>query len=234
MKRFSLFLLLMLTVTVFSHAYDFQVGCFYYNITNDTLPPFTVELARFVNAKEVADAVTYGYANYTLSNDINNTTIEVTSHKTYDEAKKYVNLKEIIIPENITYNNTTYQVTRIGKKAFYYCEHIKTITMSNTVTDIEDYVFAFCKGLKSVTLSDNLKHIGDKAFLYVNNLTSLDIPYGVISIGNKAFASCTKLNDLHIPNSVKCIGYQALEDTPWYKSLPDGVLYINNMTRWRN
>lgn len=75
---------------------------------------------------------------------------------------------------------------------------------------------------------------------YVNdfNLTYVIIPamvindgitYDVIRIGEYAFNSCGSLTSITIPNSVTSIGHGAFEGTSWFASLPDDLVYINNI-----
>ncbi len=93
------------------------------------------------------------------------------------------------------------------------------------------------KGLTTVTIPASVTYngttyavtsIGDRAFLQCNNITSVTIPNTVTSIGNSAFQSCTNLTSISIPNTVT-IGEGAFDNTAWYNSQPDGVVYINNM-----
>ena len=71
-----------------------------------------------------------------------------------------------------------------------------------------------------------------------NDLTSIIIPsevthegisYMVTSIGVKAFAYCSSLKSIEIPSSITHINMNAFHETPWYDSIPDGLVYINNI-----
>ena len=53
--------------------------------------------------------------------------------------------------------------------------------------------------------------------------------YDVTSITWGTFSECKDVTSITIPNSVTQIGVGALDDTSWYKNLPDGVIYINNV-----
>ena len=55
-------------------------------------------------------------------------TVEVTDN--YDN--EYTG--SIVIPENVTYNNTTYNVTSIGNYAFRDCNALTEVTIGNSVT----------------------------------------------------------------------------------------------------
>ena len=42
----------------------------------------------------------------------------------------------VVIPETITYNGTTYTVTIIGSYAFYSCSGLTSVTIPNSVTTL--------------------------------------------------------------------------------------------------
>lgn len=76
--------------------------------------------------------------------------------------------------------------------------------------------------------------IGDNAFKNQTDLVLVIIPNTVTSIGTSAFEGCTALgtldNPIVIPESVTSIGVDAFKNTWWFdNTLPDGVVYINNM-----
>ena len=51
---------------------------------------------------------------------------------------------DIVIPESITYNNSKYSVTSIGKSAFYICSSLTSVTIPNSVTSIGELAFYGC------------------------------------------------------------------------------------------
>jgi hypothetical protein len=77
---------------------------------------------------------------------------------------------DIVIPEAVVFNERTYRVTSIGKKAF-----------------------AFCYPLTSITIPDSVKSIGWNAFLDCEPLKEICIPNSVTSIGSHAFDGCDSL-----------------------------------------
>ena len=48
------------------------------------------------------------------------------------------------IPSIVEYNGNTYNVTSIGKDAFYNCSGLTEITIPNSVNSIGDYAFYNC------------------------------------------------------------------------------------------
>jgi hypothetical protein len=77
---------------------------------------------------------------------------------------------DIVIPEAVVFNERTYRITSIGKKAF-----------------------AFCYPLTSITIPDSVKSIGWNAFLDCVPLKEICIPNSVTSIGSHAFDGCDSL-----------------------------------------
>ena len=58
------------------------------------------------------------------------------------------------------------------------------------VREIGEEAFFGCDNLTSVTLSDGLTSIGDSAFIYCDSLTSVTLPDSLTSIGVGAFEDC--------------------------------------------
>ena len=83
----------------------------------------------------VANAIEIDGINYNLNST--NKTAEVTNSPNYYTG-------EIIVPNSIVYNNNSYDVTSIGRKAFYWCTKLTKIVIPNTVITIEDEAFYEC------------------------------------------------------------------------------------------
>ena len=99
----------------------------------------------------------------------------------------------VVIPENVTYNGTTYSVTSIGNYAFEDCSSLTSVTIPNSVTSIGNSAFYECFSLTSVTIPNSVTSIGEWAFYYCSSLTSITIPNSVTSIGFSAFEKCYSL-----------------------------------------
>lgn len=97
----------------------------------------------------------------------------------------------------------------VASRAFYNCDKIKSVTMSNGVEHINTEAFYFCDNLESVKLSASLKKIEDSSFASCPALTNIVIPQSVTAIEGKAFYGCSSLTEIEIPESVSAIGGQA-------------------------
>ncbi len=120
-------------------------------------------------------------------------------------------------------------VTNIGGSAFSGCSGLTSIKISSSVTSISVCAFEWCTSLISIEIPSSVTSIGNRAFYYCTGLTSIKIPSSVTSIGREAFYDCTALTSIENLSSVTSIGSGAFEDTPWYNSKPDGLLYIGKV-----
>ncbi len=83
---------------------------------------------------------------------------------------------------------------------------IKKVEIGTCVTSIGDYAFYNCQGLISIRITDGVTSIGDYAFSACPNLQSITIPYGVTSVGKYTFFNNYGLARVSIPESVASIG----------------------------
>lgn len=122
-----------------------------------------------------------------------------TTNKTASVVSNYYGVYSgnIIIPETIIYDNTTYSVTSIGEDAFYK-SGITSVTIPNSVTSISENAFLDCHQLEFVTIGNSVKSIGESAFEYCSGLMSVAIPNSVSSIGRHAFWGCSGLVSMRV------------------------------------
>ena len=120
----------------------------------------------------------------------------------------------VAIPETVTYDGTTYSVTRIGNGAFWY-SGLTSITIPNSVTSISRNAFEHCplesvvwnakyctdapfygnchRGITSFTFGDGVECIPANLCKEMSKLTSITIPNSVTSVGDSAFFGCSGL-----------------------------------------
>lgn len=144
-------------------------------------------------------------------------------------------------------------IVQIGNGAFKGCKKLSSITIQGNGTDIaaeafdgtawydrqengvvyiSNMVYKY-KGTMpqgtSITIKDGTTSILARAFAGRTELVSVVIPNSVTYIWESAFYKCTSLSSVSVPNSVSYVGGWAFGNTPWFESLPDGVVYIGNV-----
>ena len=139
-------------------------------------------------------------------------TVEVTSG-----TNKYTS--DVKIPEFITYNGTTYNVTSIGNYAFYNCTSLTSVVIGNSVTSIGNEAFSNCSGLTSIVIPNSVTSIGERAFCDCSGLTSIIVDGNNTKYDSRENCNAiieTETNTLIagckntiIPNSVTSIGDNA-------------------------
>ena len=100
---------------------------------------------------------------YYITNETNKT-VEITCRGNYYDSYTNEYIGSVVIPESVTYNETTYSVTGISIYAFFGCSGLTSIVIPNSVTRIGHQAFNGCYGLTSITIPNSVTSIGDYAF----------------------------------------------------------------------
>ena len=112
----------------------------------------------------------------------------------------------IIIPESVMFDNTTYySVSGIDYYAFMGCRELESVTIPESVTKLGYGSFAGCIGLNTIVLPSGVENIPDALFYGCIRLDNVIIPDGVDTIGHSAFYECAGLTEIVIPASVELI-----------------------------
>ena len=123
-------------------------------------------------------------------------------------------------------------VTEIGLSHFANYVNLTDIEISGTVKKIGVSAFNGCTNLTDIEISQGVTTIDTSAFAYCSSLTDVTIPQGVTSIGNNAFQGCTNLTSIKLPDTVTSIGrlmfYQCSKLTD--VEIPQGVTSIGERT----
>jgi len=141
----------------------------------------------------------------------NDSVISYTYNNTTNEAtvtgfSLNQNLKSVVIPETVNFEDKTYKVTQIGEKAFAGTSStssiLESVVLPDTITNIEEQAFARCINLRNIKLGNNIKTIKNFAFDKCQSLVNIELPDSVTSIGYGAFRNCTSLVEMYIPDGV--------------------------------
>ncbi len=146
------------------------------------------------------------------------------------------------IPEQVTYNGKTYDVTYVGYNAFSDCDGLTSVTIPKSVTSIGECAFQNCSSLTAVNISNGLTIIGEESFYGCSGLTSITIPNSVTLIYDSAFRGCSGLVSVHISDlATWCrLNFYTISSNPLEYAhrlllngvvikdliIPDGVTYI--------
>ena len=143
------------------------------------------------------DFVTNGIY-YNIISDTDKT-VEVTYQNNYSEYSG-----DIVIPQFVNYNNTQYQVIRIGDYAFN-SDDITSVKLPEGLQEIGRDAFYSCDALTNVELPEGLISIGSMAFCSCDALTNIELPNSLEYISSSAFHNCS-LTSINLPNKIKSIG----------------------------
>lgn len=111
---------------------------------------------------------------------------------------------EVVVPESVIHNGTTYTITGIGNNAFD-SNHMSSIRLPRSITRIGDRAFFYCNSLQSIELPELLAEMGEEAFYNCASLQAVDIPESVSEIKYQTFAGCDKLEKVQIAKNLKQI-----------------------------
>jgi hypothetical protein len=75
------------------------------------------------------------------------------------------------IPATFSKNGTYYKVIGIGREAFFSCESISRVIISEGIEYIKESAFAECTHLSDIELPNSLTSIGKSAFEWCERLT---------------------------------------------------------------
>lgn len=111
-------------------------------------------------------------------------------------------LKEVVITGN----------SNIDSEAFYGCNNLTSVTISDGVANIGSHAFNGCSSLTKITIGNGVTVIESYAFNGCSSLTNIIIPDSVKLIDNGAFKDCYNLKTIIIGNSVQLLSQSVFEN----------------------
>ena len=162
---------------------------------NNKIRMICIVICTLVSFNVLADTeITVGYLKYSVSG----TTVSVIG---YDAASLP---KDVVIPDNIDYNDLTFNVVSISGRAFEGCGTIETIVMPESVKSVYGYSFYKCSNLKKVTIKSG-EYIGPWAFCQCSNLKQIDLGNQLQRIDEGAFKDCSSITYFVFPSTLTWI-----------------------------
>lgn len=135
---------------------------------------------------------------------------------------KYANVsEEIAVAEgNLIYSSISGIVYNKDKLVLLYCPKSRShVEVPKTVMLIEDYAFYKCEMLESINLSEYIEKLGEFAFYKNTKLREIKLPEEVEVISDGCFSGCSSLEEITIPERVYEIGNHAFEQCVSLKSI---------------
>ena len=110
----------------------------------------------------------------------------------------------VVIPDSITVNSTTYDVTAFSGLGWDDRLSVLSVTLPEHVTSLGNSAFSQFSNLTSVhfDFTTNLTTIGSSAFFSCTSLSSIDLIDSITFIGNNGFHDCHALTDISMPSSL--------------------------------
>ncbi len=108
--------------------------------------------------------------------------------------------------------STPTTVSLIAWAAFWGCEKLTSVTLTEGVMEIQSYAFRGCKGIKTMSIPEGVSAIHNGTFFTCRKLQSIQLPSTLLQIGNSAFLGCSNLTEISFPESCQEIGENAFED----------------------
>lgn len=122
-------------------------------------------------------------------------------------------------------NSLDFEATHSWKPWAGYQDNIRKVVIEAGVTHIGRMAFWRCENISSVEISNTVKSIGDGAFVG-SFLNFVAIPSSVTSIGADAFGGCPKLN-ISFSGNLEYIGKYAFSGNVWLREKPEGQIRID-------
>ena len=130
-----------------------------------------------------------------------------------DGFKGCSSLKSVLIDDlgawcNIKFANEYSNPLRLAGNLYLNNQLVEALTIPEEVTEIKDYAFYYCNSLTSLKLSQNVKSIGKYAFSVCYNLKEVDFGENstLESTAVASFQSCRALEKVTVPKSLKILG----------------------------
>ncbi|UPS44059.1 leucine-rich repeat domain-containing protein [Prevotella sp. E15-22] len=128
-------------------------------------------------------------------------------------------IKSILIPESVHFNNNDYPVDTIGDGAFYYKTKLEKVKIKGeNLKVIGQMAFEKCFRLINIDLPNSVTEISHHAFFNSGLSGSLILPKNLIKIGKNAFRICY-FESVVFQSNLETIGQEAFYNCRYLKKL---------------
>ena len=169
--------------------------------------PYPVEFKKIVSSSDEPK---------TITDDGGFTVISRDSPNAFVKGKTLQNIVGNEKPEKIIISG---DFKIVGSYAGGFDNKIKSLIISEGVTDLNKGCFSGSKKLEEVSLPKTLIKIGANAFSWCDSLKEIRIPESVTTIGAGAFEGCKNLKTVYFPKSIQKISGK-------WQFTPDDIVFF--------
>lgn len=111
-----------------------------------------------------------------------------------------------------------------------YKDSVRSIVLSEGITEVGEQAFEWCRNATSVTLPDSLIAIREYGFNNLRALPAITLPPNLKILEHCAFSECPALQEIVLPDSVTTVGSSVFSNCPGLKRavLSAGMTHIPN------
>ena len=139
---------------------------------------------------------------------------------------------DLVIPAQVSHNDTTYTVTGIGSYAFSGLQATRSLKLPATIKFIRRQAFWNNNSLTDIEFNEGLETIDENAFSYSHTINNIYLPTTLLSIGNEAFINCGSSSStdqiISIPAGIQYIGDRAFQNCDKAKAI---YCYATNLPK---
>ena len=141
--------------------------------------------------------------------------------------------EDLVIPQEIDYNNLTFSVVTINKGVFRNCTNLRTVECPSTIKEVKSEYnvgpFRDCSNLEKICFH-GVEKIGEFAFRDCSKLRVVDLGNQLKSISKGTFYNCTSLVYIIIPSTVTSVGGTDFSGTGAFEgcNLLRTVIFLGN------
>jgi len=115
----------------------------------------------------------------------------------------------IVIPETVTYDGTTYTVTATAANAFLNCKDLTSVTLPSTCTTIGRNCFSGCSALTTSPIPSTVTSVGTGVLKNCSSITEVTIPAGWNKVISEEFSGMTSLKKIIIDEGSTAVTMKA-------------------------
>lgn len=205
----------------------------------NVIGPKAFYFCKSLTSIDIPEGITeIGYATFCYAENLTTVNIPASVTRIGDVAFQNCGFTSMDVPATVkelgegafstcrSLENVTVPAETVSKKAFYYCDSLKNVTLTNDVKTIGEEAFRQCTSLESIEIPSSVTELGTCAFKNCFALKTAVIKGGTVkgsSVTEATFYNCTALETLVISdNATLDASFNAQYSKPTLKTVKIG------------